>query len=598
MKKIFYFIFTFAAINFASCDDLLNDLDNTGGIEGTTGGNDTTEVFFNIDTLVTYFTEFYPQANYAYVSEMLSDNIVDNNSPNLSCNQKDKLVSYNLEPFNNWNEKIFFFLPTDTLMYDSEEHIYNKFHFSCEQAGLFIYAVENIPDSTITKYGETMLKSMQGEAYVLRSFSNFILENLFAQSYVTGRNTKAMPYCFYPDKNEECSVEQAYEYMQEDLAKGIELLNKYGYPESKFRFNKEAVYAYATRLNTYMRRYSEAIHFADMALGTGNAAAAKMRNFNNFTQNLETMNDFVNVWHNEEEPSVFMMNYTYSTMFRAYLSSARYAFNASAVLGTTQFSPTCNLSIPPYWLASGLYANGSNDYGMVNCKIGETFVYTDEEAGIGYPVLKKIEFSAEETLLCRAEAKLFSGDFNGALEDMIIWDNSKRNFKYDIFGDGNDNVNTYYKDLSLNGIKDFYKENSRYDCIQSWKSCYFDGTPMSDMLSNFTILGYNLKNEDEIAVMRYILHSRRLETVFDGLRFFDLKRFGIEYQHSFGINGDAPANIIELKYDDPRRALRFDFIENKEDTVSSKGYITKKTAVYKPIDVATIRIIDHLNTAK
>ena len=51
--------------------------------------------------------------------------------------------------------------------------------------------------------------------------------------------------------------------------------------------------------------------------------------------------------------------------------------------------------------------------------------------------------------------------------------------------------------------------------------------------------------------MYCLLHFRRIETVHEGLRWFDIKRFGIEIEHN--INGQA--NDVLTK-DDPRRVLQ------------------------------------------
>jgi hypothetical protein len=39
--------------------------------------------------------------------------------------------------------------------------------------------------------------------------------------------------------------------------------------------------------------------------------------------------------------------------------------------------------------------------------------------------------------------------------------------------------------------------------------------------------------------------------LWDGLRFFDLKRWGIEYEHHYGPEND----VIHLAWNDPRRAI-------------------------------------------
>ena len=48
-----------------------------------------------------------------------------------------------------------------------------------------------------------------------------------------------------------------------------------------------------------------------------------------------------------------------------------------------------------------------------------------------------------------------------------------------------------------------------------------------------------------------VLHFRRLETVFDGMRWFDIKRYGIEITHKIGKD-----RVEYLSWNDPRRAIQ------------------------------------------
>ena len=49
--------------------------------------------------------------------------------------------------------------------------------------------------------------------------------------------------------------------------------------------------------------------------------------------------------------------------------------------------------------------------------------------------------------------------------------------------------------------------------------------------------------------MNCLNEFRRFETMFEGLRFFDLKRWGVEWEHTVSVNADA------LSANDARRAI-------------------------------------------
>lgn len=64
-------------------------------------------------------------------------------------------------------------------------------------------------------------------------------------------------------------------------------------------------------------------------------------------------------------------------------------------------------------------------------------------------------------------------------------------------------------------------------------------------------IGFTLGEGDQKEVIQCILHLRRIETIHEGLRWQDIKRYRIEISH----NREGQANDI-LKADDPRRAFQ------------------------------------------
>ena len=56
---------------------------------------------------------------------------------------------------------------------------------------------------------------------------------------------------------------------------------------------------------------------------------------------------------------------------------------------------------------------------------------------------------------------------------------------------------------------------------------------------------------DKLPYIYCVLHFRRIETLFDGYRWFDIKRYGIEVTHKIG-----RTRVETLTINDPRRALQ------------------------------------------
>ena len=66
-----------------------------------------------------------------------------------------------------------------------------------------------------------------------------------------------------------------------------------------------------------------------------------------------------------------------------------------------------------------------SEYGSWLFRVYEYFEYTNKIAGIGFVHIIYQPFTAEETLLCRAEAKLYLGNREGAIQDLEAWTASK-----------------------------------------------------------------------------------------------------------------------------------------------------------------------------
>lgn len=542
----------------AACDDE-NPL-TPGGDPGTSEGDSipATEeetIVFNLDSMSMEFTANYPTANYGYMCELLSDNMTDNNAPNLDFNGN--AFAYDLTNYEQWMEDLYAFRAVSDTIDDTPMYVYNSYTGNIDFLSKFIYAVDEADADSLPADRLAELRAMQGEAYVLRSYLHFVLANIFYPAYGGENNSKpGMPYRFYPATDNAPTVEESFMLMREDMERGMDIMEDAGYPESKFRFNRRACHAYAARLCLFMHDYNEAITHANEALGS----VPVLRDFTKF-YGCTDLFGYKDVWQNEEESAVFMMLDTYSLQMRRVADRARFAHNGIPIFASGLYGSTLankNIMPFPYFLMSGLFLNGLQDYGIFSSKIAETFEYIDEAAGIGYPKLHKMEFTAEETLLCRAEARLMLGRQEEALEDLRLWAKSK---VYD-----SESESYTFTDFTMDDVVEYYSYNrvdgsSRDYILCAYYSVNYDGSVFCDMFANIGRMGYDLRGDEETAMLRFLMHLRRTETIHDGLRFFDVKRFGIEYKHYLGHNGDAeqgnltPVMEEVLTFDDPRRCV-------------------------------------------
>ena len=90
--------------------------------------------------------------------------------------------------------------------------------------------------------------------------------------------------------------------------------------------------------------------------------------------------------------------------------------------------------------------------------------------------------------------------------------------------------------------------------------------------------------QEAVKYMNAVNEFRRFERIFEGDRFFDLKRWGIEYSHVFGNynhafegeGSDQDEITYTMKWNDPRRAL-----EVPQDAIQA-GLTPSRPLIYEP----------------
>ena len=187
--------------------------------------------------------------------------------------------------------------------------------------------------------------------------------------------------------------------------------------------------------------------------------------------------------------------------------------------------PNWNGYLPAY--DGNLFIWGGQEYGVWLFRVYEYFEYTDKIAGIGYVHMLYQPFTAEETLLCRAEAKLYLGDRDGAIQDLGYWTSS----------------HMVTAALTLDDIKRKYDRS---------KSTNIFVSPLHPQEMGFP----KVLEGDDLAVLDCILHFRRIERLYEGDRWYDIKRYGINIYHFYRGPQEDDIHIDSLTWNDPRRVLQ------------------------------------------
>jgi tetratricopeptide (TPR) repeat protein len=503
MKKLIYnILIVFAGLSAFSCDDFLDEIPDNRTLLDTP------------DKIKELMVTSYPLANYALIAELSADNILDNQAPvngiSLSGSSFDRMDTEIFE----WKD----IKSSDGT--DSPYFVWELYYQSIAAANHVLEAIEKLKTEGLS---DENMDPQKGEALLLRAYSHFILVNIFAKTYkdpVNSAKDLGITYITDPEKKvivhyERNSVAEVYDLIAKDIEEGLPLIDDRSYDIPKYHFTTSAAHAFASQFYLYKRDYNKAIEHANAVLGTGNPSSL-LRDWITTYTNSETE---LNVYISSDSPANLLIIPTFSTYKRRFVVY-RYSWNGTATKGTDDGGPTWS-NRPPF-LQGWLWTNDPN-YGAFHAKIRELFEYTDKIASIGYPHIVRTEFTTDDVLLNRAEAKIMLGNIDDAVKDLQYWNVSHK----------------ATRELTKEAITGWYtKDENRKAFVFPFHT--------TELSPEFIV------TEVQKPYIDCVLHFRRLERIFEGHRWFDIKRYGIEVTHVAGRSGTK----LVLTYDDDRRAIQ------------------------------------------
>lgn len=499
-------------------------------------------------------TSAYPQESQALLCELSGDNYIDDNVV---------VPATHNDPRSKWHEEAYKWQDVNNYSMgeqDTPNQVWETYYAGISVCNHAIEAMLNMCDDPAS---DRELAHSWGEAHVLRAYLHFVLVNTFAEAYKDSTKSSAdrgIPYVTIPESQVHVdysgsdylhSVKETYDLIEKDLLAGIDLIDDSRYQVAAYHFNQNAANAFAARFYLFKRNYDKCIYYADRALGAN--PSSMLRKWKNINTN--TMDTRLKFYNDHQAVCNFLIQSTYSVQDRM-LSACRFAINKGKDFTDSQgrkwtVPSTLDILIDgggPNWngrmpaFDGNLFIFGGQEYGVWLFRVYEYFEYTDKIAGIGYVHMLYQPLTADETLLCRAEAKLYKGDNEGARQDLLYWTTSHKVTK---------------QTLDQADINKFYTASKNKE--------YVGDMHPAEMGFEKILTG------DDLNVLNCILHFRRIETMFEGLRWFDIKRYGITvYHHYRGANEDE-IHTDSLTYNDPRRVLQL------PNNVIEAGYPANRT---------------------
>lgn len=498
-KKILFVLFLFSLCTI-SCDEFLDELpDNRTALD-------------NSNKIRKLLVSAYPTTGEAIVTEFSSDNFQDLGTTNPDWDRVHKELVY-------WE---------DVSENDSDGP--NSVWEGCYAA----IAAANEALVSINEIGGTSLDAEKGEALISRAYAHFVLVNVFSKHYnETSSNTDlGIPYLESPEillnpKYERGTVKDVYEKINKDIEAGLPLIDDNIYQASKYHFNTKAAYAFAARFNLYYQKWEKARDYATAVVTQ--APLSLLRDWK--AQGLVTSDQDPRTRAYFSDNST-LLNITSGSnaglIYGGYRIVTRFNHTRFIANNETMYAP-----LPWGTVSSASYNYRPANYIATNfdkvvlMKLPYIFEYTDVVAGIGYRRTVYSPFTTDETLLVRAEANIMLNQHDKAINDLNTW---SKNFFKD-------------KETTIADVDAFYNAMPY--------STETNPTQKKTLTPNFAINAGTQEN-----MLHYTLQCRRILTIHDGLRWFDIKRYGMSVPRYISdlSGGMSVADVLDVN--DPRKAIQ------------------------------------------
>lgn len=512
MKKLSILSLAAGMLALASCDSYLDKLPD-----------DRAEVN-SLDKAKKFLVSAYPNHSTNFVFYMSSDNVTDNG------------VLYVAQPN---QQNAYKWQPIETEGNDDPKAVWN--------ANYEAVAVANMALEALAGEESADAQALRAEALLCRAFAMFQNANMFCMAW---NDSKADEYLGIPypkvageSVNERGTLRQTYENINADIEEALPLLNDGYLTVPKYHFNQKAAYAFAARFNLFYQNWDKAIEYATKALG-GNPSSL-MRDMDSYAT-LAGVDDIHNKWIRSGENCNLMFVDAVSTNGRAHMGDSRYKrFNHNRDIITTQTmwakTPWSNnkSSAEENALQEARRMYGSNQAVYIP-SLNEDFEIKDKINQTGYAHVVDPVFTGDETILTRAEAYIMKKDYDKALADMNTWLTAHCDVTSPKFLTLTvDNINTTLDAIRMTEVP------SRAVSEESIKK------PLNPQ-------GFSVEEGTQTNMIYVVLQMRRITTMYQGQRWLDIKRWGIEFTHHL----DGEDNLV-FKAGDLRGAIQlpYDVIE-------------------------------------
>ncbi len=383
---------------------------------------------------------------------------------------------------------------------------------SIANTNLAIEYIENLSTEEQKDY-----ESLYGEALVARAYNHFMLVNIYCKHYEkeTCKEDLGIPYVTKPEKEvlgkyTRGTVHSVYENILSDLTKGLPLLKDDFQKHPMFHFTNVSAHAFASRVYLYLGNWDKVISHSNHVLG-GNVSS-QIRSWNDDYMK-KTSSELEIFYSSSNEKSNLLIRCAMSN-YGLYYKYQRY--------GLTENIKSSIFDVK--LISNGAYTYKFRGYDNPDRYYMDKFKHLKKRisinADLGYGYMNHPLFTVEEVLFNYLEASVMKDRFT----------------------------------QTLSGLNDFFSKRVN--------NIIFPYDPERNIVTEENIKTLFLSKGDNIVpsydvtarqkiFIKAILHARRAEFMFEGLRWFDIKRFNLPVIHI-----DANRNTFILESKDLRKAIQ------------------------------------------
>ncbi|MEQ8882933.1 MAG: RagB/SusD family nutrient uptake outer membrane protein [Cyclobacteriaceae bacterium] len=392
---------------------------------------------------------------------------------------------------------------------DSPEFFWNETYNAIAHANEVLAVINDIP--TTTEEERAHKDAIKGEARLIRAYGHFMLVNVFAPHYDPDNadTDLGIPYIKTPEttflaKYERNTVAEVYEEIEDDLLRGLDLVNDNFYSNSgKYHFNRNAALAFASRF--YLYRAADAndiqscIRYSDQLLGSDPGSFVRDMTTDEFRNAKSSIDAYPQLYNSPDLQSNLLLMRKITLTHVPFFGHGIGRNEHSDLFALNPFTGSTDERENPA-LQMGINA-------VLPLRYEILFQRSSLNSNTGLYYCIAPIFRGEEVLLNRIEANTYFGNNTRAIADLQVF------------------VERRYRGDDI---------NITMERLRSWFGAEND--------PDFT---------DFLILLNFVILERQKEFLLQGMRWFDIKRFGFEVVHITPTEG-----AILLEADDPRKALQ------------------------------------------